>query len=574
MTEGQAEPVATHDLPAESTDHDVVPRTTDQQGQTSPIPEEEATANKSPEPPASETELAKETTTLPAEGTTSTESAPGPLPPPAPVPESTQLPLKRIPAETSPPTTDSSPGDRGPGGGPDLKQEATMSLPRMVEQSKESVVKVECFRGNKLFAGGSGFFVGGKNLIATNRHVVEGADSVKIELFDGTRVEVAGYVSAPDSRDLIILRPMLPPGKRVKSLQLAEAFPEVGQSIVALGHPVGYSYTVSRGIVSAWRNGREVNGIVRAKVFADADRVLQTDASISDGSSGGPLLDETGVVVAMTCAGDRRGQNINLCIPSTYIGQALAAASLSAKPLRSLQKTDLSGLTKPTMPGNKRYSAAQIERKITEIKSRCTCGQCKGDGLRRVRTVVGYKEGAWGRIPVYQTSSVYCSACLATGLRVQSVTYDLLCDLAEYTVFAESGANQTEQLAIAAAKEKARKMFSEVAVDRDVMAKMFSSRTVKVLANAGALKGAPVVFYGHVRGVYHEGMTKHYLIQVYDSGIYVEAIRPGWATAVVGDVCMIGGVAMGTMLRTDARGNTFQRPLIHAAAAECIRIDR
>src|SRR5690606_2825553 len=83
-----------------------------------------------------------------------------------------------------------------------------------------------------------------------------------------------------------------------------------GDEVVALGHPLGLPFTVTKGIVSA--RAREYRG----KIY------IQTDAAINPGNSGGPLLDRNGEVVALTTFAVARGQSLNFAIP---IDRAVAA---------------------------------------------------------------------------------------------------------------------------------------------------------------------------------------------------------------------------------------------------------
>jgi S1-C subfamily serine protease len=144
-------------------------------------------------------------------------------------------------------------------------------------------------------ATGSGFVVDKEGTIVTNAHVVEGADSVQVrfdEHGDFVNAEVKGVDTSTDIAVLKIdpsdvsggLTP-IPLGDSSKA--------QVGDSVIAIGNPFGYSRTVTTGIVSGLQ--REIQA---PNGFTIPD-VIQTDASINPGNSGGPLLDANGRVIGI-----------------------------------------------------------------------------------------------------------------------------------------------------------------------------------------------------------------------------------------------------------------------------------
>jgi S1-C subfamily serine protease len=133
-------------------------------------------------------------------------------------------------------------------------------------------------------ASGSGFLITSSGLIVTNAHVVDGASRIAVRTADGEDY-LASIVATDVSRDLALLKIN---GWRGDRLTLGDpAALEVGEDVVAIGTPMGLEGTVTRGIVSAKRRMGGVD-------------VIQIDAAISPGSSGGPLLNESGDVVGVT----------------------------------------------------------------------------------------------------------------------------------------------------------------------------------------------------------------------------------------------------------------------------------
>jgi serine protease Do len=140
---------------------------------------------------------------------------------------------------------------------------------------------------------GSGVIVNDSGTILTNHHVVEGAESVRVQLADGR--EVDAKVVAGDARsDLAILRLDLA-GKKLQAATLGDSDKlQVGEWVMACGKPFGSGLTVSVGVLSA--HGRGSAGIAEDEDF------IQTDATISTLTSGGPLVDRKGTVIGISTA--------------------------------------------------------------------------------------------------------------------------------------------------------------------------------------------------------------------------------------------------------------------------------
>ncbi len=163
---------------------------------------------------------------------------------------------------------------------------------------------------------GTGVVVDSRGYVVTNRHVVVGADRVTVHTADGEELPAKLYVEDA-SRDLAVLT--LPEGRRLPELPFAPSSDlMVGETVIAVGHPFGYTNTVSTGIVSAL--GREVT-MTGGETLTN---LIQTDASINPGNSGGPLFNINGELVGINVALREGAQGIAFALPAEAVQQALA----------------------------------------------------------------------------------------------------------------------------------------------------------------------------------------------------------------------------------------------------------
>src|SRR5262249_31413365 len=160
---------------------------------------------------------------------------------------------------------------------------------RVADALRPAVVNLRGGRGRGQGAG-SGFLFSSDGFLLTNHHVVRNNSRVRIRLNDGR--ELAGQVVGADPwTDLAVVRAEasgLPPAPLGDSAKL-----RVGQLVLAIGSPFGFESTITAGIISAL--GRTLRSITGHLV----DNVIQTDAALNPGNSGGPLVDSKGRVIGI-----------------------------------------------------------------------------------------------------------------------------------------------------------------------------------------------------------------------------------------------------------------------------------
>ncbi len=168
---------------------------------------------------------------------------------------------------------------------------------------------------------GSGFIISTDGLIITNRHVVDFPDADYIVLTNDGEEYTVEQIYRDPLNDLAILKidandlPALPLGD---SSQL-----QIGQTAIAIGTPLGqFNNTVTTGIISGLGRGITA-GSPFERFVEKLDNVIQTDASISPGNSGGPLLNSDGQVIGVNTAVSAAGENIGFAIPSNVVSNLI-----------------------------------------------------------------------------------------------------------------------------------------------------------------------------------------------------------------------------------------------------------
>ena len=195
-----------------------------------------------------------------------------------------------------------------------------LSLADLVERIEPCVVWIDVELKEGEPGLGSGFVVG-ENMIVTNHHVIADATRATVRFQNGDVTNVASVLHVDTDKDIAVLKVGQTPDG-LTGLEVATELPRKGESVLTFGSPKGLKFTVSQGIVSGLRQAEEL----RAFGINANGTWIQTDAAISQGNSGGPLVNMRGEVVGMNTLIVLRGQNLNFAISAIDITAGIAAA--------------------------------------------------------------------------------------------------------------------------------------------------------------------------------------------------------------------------------------------------------
>jgi S1-C subfamily serine protease len=218
--------------------------------------------------------------------------------------------------EVASPAANASPAFQG--GALSINEIYQRSAPGVVQVTSTAIVQNEpdLFFGNPFAPGsqeerslGSGFVIDKGGHIITNYHVVESAQSVEVS-FSNRETMKARIIGSDPSTDTAVLK-VEARARALRPLTLGDSDAvQVGDSVVAIGNPFGYERSITAGIVSALQ--REITA---PNLFA-IDHVIQTDAPINQGNSGGPLLNAQGQVIGVSAqietGGTGEGGNVGI----------------------------------------------------------------------------------------------------------------------------------------------------------------------------------------------------------------------------------------------------------------------
>jgi S1-C subfamily serine protease len=255
----------------------------------------------------------------------------------------------------------------------------------VVQKVAPAVVNIRVEHENRRGAAqgsGSGFVIAPDGFILTNSHVVHGAKNLEVTLADSRSFQARAVGDDPDT-DLAVIRigaPKLPHLKFADSSRI-----RVGQIAVALGSPFGFQQTVTSGIVSAL--GRSM----RAQSGRLLDDIIQTDAALNPGNSGGPLVDANGEVIGVNTAIILAAQGICFAIGSNTAEFVTAWLIKDGRIRRSW--IGVAGQNVPIHQRVARFHRLKLDRGILVVGIEPN-SPAQRSGLREGDVMIGFKGEA------------------------------------------------------------------------------------------------------------------------------------------------------------------------------------
>ncbi len=195
---------------------------------------------------------------------------------------------------------------------------------------------------------GSGFLINPEGYLLTNHHVVGTASVVQVELESGQSYD-ARVVGVSRQDDIALVQ--LPVHNLPVAILGDSSQVQQGQSVIAIGSPLGFKHTATRGIISS------------LNVVLDGHTFLQSDASLNPGNSGGPLLDTHGRIIGINTMISKGGQGIGFSIPINAVAPLLEQYGVAVISDLSNQQMALKTARRPsptTVPAARSHSSSPI----------------------------------------------------------------------------------------------------------------------------------------------------------------------------------------------------------------------
>ena len=261
----------------------------------------------------------------------------------------------------------------------ELLDSYSRTIAAVVNRVGPSVVNIKVSSRERPQGGGSGFLITHDGFILTNSHVVAGAHELEVTLHDG-RTYPAVIAGTDPETDLAVVRIDAPDLQHVRLADSSRI--RVGQIAIAVGSPYGFQQTVTAGIVSAL--GRSM----RSESGRLMDEIIQTDAALNPGNSGGPLLNSAGEVIGVNTAVILPAQGICFAIASNT-AQFVAAWLIKEGRIRR-SSIGVAGQNVPLHPRVMRFHKLPEPRGVLIVEIEPSSPAAIA-GLQKGDTIVGFK---------------------------------------------------------------------------------------------------------------------------------------------------------------------------------------
>ena len=235
-------------------------------------------------------------------------------------------------------------------------------------------------RRQQSFGGGSGFIISSDGYIVTNSHVVTKAERIEVVLQDG-RHFIANLIGDDPATDIAVVQIS---AENLSSISFSNSDGlQVGQLAIAIGNPYGFQYSLTAGVVSA------LGRTLRSEGGRLIDNVIQTDAALNPGNSGGPLVNSQGKVIGVNTAVILPAQGICFAVASNLAEYVVGKLIMEGKVRRGFI-----GIGGQTLRFNKRL----ISRLQLDVNSGILVQSIEADGpsynseLRKGDVIIGFEN--------------------------------------------------------------------------------------------------------------------------------------------------------------------------------------
>jgi S1-C subfamily serine protease len=286
----------------------------------------------------------------------------------------------------------------------------------VVERARDAVVNIRARRNTRNDRGegsGSGFIITPDGYIVTNSHVVHEAAEMTVTLADGRTFPATLAGDDPDS-DLAVIRIDAPDLHHIQFGDSAKL--RVGQIAVAIGSPFGFQQTVTAGVISA------LGRVMSAQSGRMMENILQTDAALNPGNSGGPLLNSRGEVIGVNTAIIRSAQGICFAIASNT-AELVAAWLIKDGRIRRAW-LGIHGQTAPLHPRIARHLGLKSQTGVLVLNVEPDSPAAKA-GLREGDLLVGFKGKPMNGIEDLQRLFVGAEIGVTSALSVVRHTFQM-----------------------------------------------------------------------------------------------------------------------------------------------------
>lgn len=214
----------------------------------------------------------------------------------------------------------------------------------LIERAEESIVKIEAGGEGEREGVGAGFVIDARGWIATNYHVLADATAARARFKNGAAYDIAGYVAIEPELDLAIVSLKEPPRELVPLPLADESDPRRLAPVLAIGHPRGVEFSLFDGKVSRVLATSELprgsQRFVRQLISGSANhRWIQHTAKLSEGNSGGPLLDAVGAVIGINTWVDRQAE-FSYSLHVRHLRELRDAVAGPVEPLRDYARKE------------------------------------------------------------------------------------------------------------------------------------------------------------------------------------------------------------------------------------------